>query len=208
MIRVMLVDDHALFRKGLRSLIETAPGIEVCAETPNVASTVATYRTARPDIVLMDMKLPDGEGLDALNSILLDDPAAKVVMLSAFDFADQVAACMRAGARGYLSKDLDPEELFRSIDTVHAGGVALDASRMTALLSSPRVDRKAEEEPLTPRESEVADLVAKGKTNRQIAETLCVSPLTVKAHMASILSKLGLHGRVELAAWVLARQGR
>lgn len=79
---------------------------------------------------------------------------------------------------------------------------------MTALLSSPRVDRKAEEAPLTPRESEVADLVAKGKTNRQIAETLCVSPLTVKAHMASILSKLGLHGRVELAAWVLARQGR
>ncbi len=207
MTKIMLVDDHALFRKGLRSLIETAPGLSVVAEATDVSGATEAYAQSKPDVVLLDMKLPDGDGLEALKLILSFDHRAKIVMLSAFDFEEQVIACMRAGARGYLSKNLDPDELFRSIETVRSGGVALGATHLTSLLSSnpsPGAP-KEREHPLTAREYEVAALVAQGKTNREIAGVLLVSPLTVKAHLANILSKLGLRGRVELASWFVAR---
>ncbi len=190
MTEVMLVDDHALFRKGLRSLIETAPGLSVVAEATDAASAVPTYIETMPDVVLLDMKFPDGDGLDVLRRMLAADPGAKVIMLSAFDFEEQVTACMKAGARGYLSKDLNPDELFRSIETVQAGGIALGASHLSSLLSSTQGSaHKNRECPLTAREYEVAALVAQGMTNREIAATLFLSPLTIKAHLAGSAHK-------------------
>lgn len=204
MIRIMLVDDHALFRKGLCSLIETMPSMKVVGEAASVSETASVFGDARPDIVLMDMKLPDGDGLEAMRTIFTVDPSAKIVMLSAFDFSDQVALCMKAGARGYLSKDLDPQELFRAIETVAAGGVAYGAAQLSAIFAEQPTTIQSRDDLLTSRELEVAELAARGRTNREIADTLCVSPLTVKAHLANIFSKLGIHGRVELAAWFLS----
>lgn len=204
MIRIMLVDDHALFRKGLCSLIETMPSMKVVGEAASVSETASVFGDARPDIVLMDMKLPDGDGLAAMRMIFTVDPSAIIVMLSAFDFSDQVALCIKAGARGYLSKDLDPQELFRAIETVAAGGVAYGAAQLSAIFAEQPTTIQSRDDLLTSRELEVAELAARGRTNREIADALCVSPLTVKAHLANIFSKLGIHGRVELAAWFLS----
>lgn len=211
MTRIMLVDDHALFRKGLRSLLESHEGFSVVAEADDADAAVEAYRRCRPDVVLMDYSLPGESGLEAMRRILEEDGAAKVVMLSAFDFEAQVAECLRAGARGYMSKDSDPGVVFRGIKSVRQGGVALDASYLAALVSDAPADQDGQDgqkvqgtETLTAREREVAALVARGLTNREAAEKLGVSPATVKAHVANILAKLGLHGRTELASWAFA----
>ena len=175
----------------------------VVAEAGSGEKAVPLYAAVRPDIVLMDMRLPGEDGVKTLRRLLELDPGARVVMLSAFDFDAQVVESMRAGARGFLSKDLDPDELFRGIDAVQHGGTALSPYYLAKVMNAAPAEASRDAECLSPREVEVLSLVAKGCTNRQIAETLVISPSTVKAHLGHIMGKLGFHNRVELASYAV-----
>lgn len=198
----MIADDQALVRTGFRLILEAQPGIEVAGEASNGEEAVAAVREHAPDIVLMDVRMPRMDGLEATRRILEGDRApCRVVMLTTFDLDEYVYAALRAGASGFLLKDVSPEHLVAAVRLVSAGDALLAPSITRRLIERfARVglpeSRTAMAE-LTPREMEVLTLIARGISNAEIAEKLFLSEATVKTHVARILSKLELANRVQ-----------
>ncbi|MCW3492412.1 response regulator [Microbacterium sp. SSM24] len=205
MIRVVLVDDQALFRAGIRMLVDSQPDLEVVAEASDGIQAIATVRATRPDVVLMDIRMPVMDGLAATAELLTDPDPPRIVMLTTFDLDEAAARAIRQGASGFLLKDADPEFLLAAIRTVHAGSSVIAASATRDLFAHfsdaaprPVPDRYGE---LTEREREIFALAARGLSNAEIAAREYLSEATVKTHISRILTKLGLRDRVQLVVF-------
>ena len=205
MIRVLIADDQALVRGGFRALLDAQPDIEVVGEAADGDTAVALASELRPDVVLMDVRMPGSDGLEATRRIVADADlaATKVVILTTFDLDDYVFAALRAGASGFLLKDTEPVDLLAGVRAV-ARGDALLAPSVTRRLIEQFATRLREPrpaavlEPLTEREREVVALVGGGLSNEQIAERLVVSPATAKTHVSRAMVKLGVRDRAQL----------
>ncbi|SEK26623.1 response regulator transcription factor [Nonomuraea pusilla] len=205
MIRVLLADDQTLVRAGFRSILSDEDDIEVVAEAANGAAAVAAAREHRPDVVLMDFRMPELDGLEATARIAGDDrlDGVRVIILTTFDLDDYVYGALRAGASGFLVKDTEPAELIHAVRVV-ARGDALIAPSVTRRLIAEFAGRVKPPEPgprlnaLTEREREVMTLVAGGLSNDEIAARLVLSPATAKTHVSRIMTKLGVRDRAQL----------
>ena len=199
-IRVLIADDHPVFRDGLASLLDPLPGIEVVARASDGAEAVALCAEHRPDVVVMDVQMPGLNGIEATRQVLADQPGAGVLVLTMGEDDGTVLSALRAGARGYLRKGAEQEEIVQAIRTVHAGGVVFGASlaaRIAEVLTpAPGNTRPFPE--LTERETEVLDRIAAGRNNAQIAQELFLSPKTIRNNVTSILSKLQATDRAEV----------
>ena len=201
MIGVLLVDDQAMIRAGLRMVLESEPDLSVVAEASNGAEAVRVGRRERPDVVLMDVRMPEMDGIEATRQLLEAVPEVKVIVVTTFDIDDYVYGALRAGASGFLLKDAPPDELIAAIRVV-AGGDALIAPSVTKRLIAEFAARREERpvqglDELTERETEVLRLIARGLSNAEIAGELFVSETTVKTHVSHILTKLDLRDRVQ-----------
>ena len=208
-IRVLIADDHAVVRQGLRTFLELQDDIEVMGDACDGEEAVAAALDGRPDVVIMDLVMPGLDGIDATRRILRERPATRVIALTSFLDDEKVLPAVRAGAAGYLLKDVEPEQLVRAIRTVH-GGEALLHPAATATVMRELADHAepADEADLglTGREREVLALVARGLPNKLIAHELGIAEKTVKTHMSSILAKLGVTDRTQ-AALLAVRRG-
>lgn len=205
MIRVALVDDQALFRAGIRMLVDSQPDLEVVAEAADGREAVAAVRQSRPDVVLMDIRMPVMDGLAATAELLSDPEPPRIVMLTTFDLDEAAARAIRQGASGFLLKDADPEFLLAAIRTVHAGSAVIAASatrelfeRFADAVTRPVPPAYGE---LTEREREIFALAARGLSNAEIAAREFLSEATVKTHISRILTKLALRDRVQLVVF-------
>ncbi|MEV6109407.1 response regulator transcription factor [Streptomyces sp. NPDC051940] len=203
-IRVLLVDDHQVVRRGLRTFLEIQDDIEVVGEAGDGDEGVARAEELRPDVVLMDVKMPGTDGIEALRRLRDAGNPARVMIVTSFTEQRTVVPALRAGAAGYVYKDVDPEALAHAIRSVHAGHVLLQPEVAGALLtqeeSSPGHGRGGA---LTEREREVLGLIADGRSNREIARALVLSEKTVKTHVSNILMKLDLADRTQAALWAV-----
>ena len=204
MIRVVLVDDQALFRAGIRMVVASQPDLEVVGEAGDGQEAIAVVRATRPDVVLMDIRMPVMDGLAATSHLLAEPDPPKVVMLTTFDLDEAAARAIREGASGFLLKDADPEFLLAAIRTVHAGSSVIAASATRELFAhfaeAPRPAPAAFGE-LTDREKEIFALAARGLSNAEIAQREFLSEATVKTHISRILTKLALRDRVQLVVF-------
>lgn len=202
-IRLLLVDDHPVVRRGLRGYLELEPDFTVVGEAGEGEEALRAIEETRPDVVLLDLKMPglDGQGvLDRLGTSKADDGPRILVLTSATD-AERVPAAITAGAAGFVYKDIDPDALASAIRTVHAGQLLLAPIAMRGLMNG---NGNAPSAPsLTPRESQVLGLIAKGQTNRQIARALGVSEKTVKTHVTNLLRRIGAADRTQAALWAV-----
>jgi len=205
MIKVIIVDDHILFREGLRAIIGSETDIEIVGLAGSVSEAVEIIHESKPDIVLMDFSLPDGTGVDATRAILADNPKCKVLFLTMSEDDDDLFAAIWSGAKGYLSKNLRPSKLVGAIRAVQEGESAI-SPQMTLRLMEELSRTKPPEVPIDPRLSKLTDReldvlyeLASGKTNQGIAEALFLAENTVKYHMHSILGKLKLSDRKAVA---------
>jgi DNA-binding NarL/FixJ family response regulator len=204
-IRVVLVDDQALFRAGIRMLVDSQPDLEVVGEAANGAEGVDIVRREHPDVVLMDIRMPVLDGLAATAELLRDPDPPRIVMLTTFDLDEAAARAIRGGASGFLLKDADPEFLLAAIRTVHSGSAVIAASATRDLFAhfadaAPRAVPAAHAA-LTDREREIFALAARGLSNAEIATREFLSEATVKTHISRILTKLGLRDRVQLVVY-------
>ncbi|MCK2035836.1 response regulator transcription factor [Microbacterium sp. SSW1-49] len=204
MIRVVLVDDQSLFRAGIRMLVASQPDLEVVGEAGDGREALDVVRTTRPDVVLMDIRMPVMDGLTATAEILTQPDAPRIVMLTTFDLDEAAARAIRQGASGFLLKDADPEFLLAAIRTVHAGSSVIAASATRDLFAHFAEAPKPVPEQyttLTDREREIFALAARGLSNAEIAAREFLSEATVKTHISRILTKLGLRDRVQLVVF-------
>ena len=199
MISVLLADDQALVRGGFRLILDAEPDIEVIAEAADGGQAIDEALQARPDVVLMDIRMPALDGIQATRQLIPQLPATRVVMLTTFDLDDYIVDAFRAGASGFLLKTAPPQQLVAAVRTVHAGDALLaPASTRRLIEQSARPPAPAPAlDMLTPREHDVLRLLARGLTNAEIAQQLVVEPSTIKSHVASVLAKLGLRDRVQ-----------
>ena len=209
-IRVMICDDHALFRRGLIMVLESEEGIEVVAEAEDGAEAVTKAEELAPDVVLMDVRMPRVSGIEATRSIADSVPTAKILMLTVSDEEDDLYDAIKAGAAGYLLKEISIEEVATAIRAVVSGQSLISPSMASKLLSEfTNLAKKADERQalptprLTERELEVLKLVAQGMSNREIAGELYISENTVKNHVRNILEKLHLHSRMEAVVYAV-----
>jgi DNA-binding NarL/FixJ family response regulator len=207
-IRVLVADDQAMVRAGFRMLLAEEPDIDVVAEAENGLEAVDKAARLGPNVILMDIRMPKLDGLEATRRILAADPAARILVLTTFDLDEYVYEALAAGASGFVLKDDPPEQLLAAIRTVAAGEALLSpAVTKRVIREFTRIRRPAEPEgleQLTEREREVLSLIAEGRSNAEIGETLFISETTVKTHVTHVLQKLGLRDRVQ--AVVLAHQ--
>jgi NarL family two-component system response regulator LiaR len=207
-IHVLIVDDHAIVRKGIRALLSTEADIEVIGEAEDGSRAVDQATKLQPDVVLMDLVMPQMDGIEATRRITADCPKTRVLVLTSFAADDKVFPAIKAGALGYLLKDSGPEELVQAIQQVHRGEPSLDppiARKVLMELSRPS-SKPLTTDPLTEREMEILRLVAQGKSNRDMAEELVITEATARTHVSNILSKLHLASRTQAALYAL-REG-
>ena len=207
-IRVVIADDHAIVRSGIRALLATEPDIVVVGEATDGDEAVVAAEQLRPDVILMDLVMPESDGITAIRQIAASLPHVRILVLTSFAGDDQVFPAIKAGALGYLLKDTGPEDLVRAIRQVYRGESSLHpqiARKVLRELARP-AERPPTPEPLTAREVAVLRLVARGLSNGQIAEQLGISEPTVRTHMSNILSKLHLATRIQVALYAL-REG-
>ena len=203
-IRVLLVDDHQVVRRGLRTFLEIQDDIEVVGEAADGAEGVARSEELRPDVVLMDIKMPGTDGIEALRKLRELENPAKVLIVTSFTEQRTVVPALRAGASGYVYKDVDPDVLAGAIRSVYAGHVLLQPEVAGALLAQEDAGGgTGRGSTLTEREREVLGLIADGRSNREIARALVLSEKTVKTHVSNILMKLDLSDRTQAALWAV-----
>lgn len=203
-IKVLLVDDHQVVRRGLRTFLEVQDDIEVVGEAADGAEGVALAEKLGPDVILMDVKMPGTDGIDALRRLRALGHPARVVIVTSFTEQRTVVPALRAGAAGYVYKDVDPDALAGAIRSVYAGHVLLQAEVAGALLSQDGTgSAPGRANSLTEREREVLGLIADGRANREIARALVLSEKTVKTHVSNILMKLDLADRTQAALWAV-----
>ncbi|MFF5728031.1 response regulator [[Kitasatospora] papulosa] len=203
-IKVLLVDDHQVVRRGLRTFLEIQDDIEVVGEASDGAEGVARTEELRPDVVLMDIKMPGTDGIEALRRLRELENPARVLIVTSFTEQRTVVPALRAGASGYVYKDVDPDALAGAIRSVHAGHVLLQPEVAGALLAQEDTGNgTGRGSTLTEREREVLGLIADGRSNREIARALVLSEKTVKTHVSNILMKLDLSDRTQAALWAV-----
>ena len=210
-MRILIVDDQLLFRQAVASLLSAQPDIRVVGEASSVREAIAAFREHRPDIVLMDFSLPDGTGLDATQVILAERPDTRIVFLTVGEGDDRLFAAIRAGAKGYLQKNVPVADLLSFLRGVERGEMALTPAASKHIVdefarSVPRQPLQDSSARLTPRELEVLRALASGASNSEIAEQLVISENTVKNHIHSILAKLHLRNRREAAKFARTYQ--
>jgi DNA-binding NarL/FixJ family response regulator len=198
-ISVLIVDDHPVVRQGLRALLEVQDGLAVVGEAGDGPTAVSLATSLRPDIVLLDLKLPGMDGIAVLES--LRSSGLRVLVLTSATQPAAASQAVRAGAAGVLYKDIDPDALVRAIRSVHDGNVLLAQEAASSLMRGSRADS------LTPREREVLSRIAEGKSNREIARLLRLSEKTVKAHVSAVLAKLGVQDRTQAAVYAVRHGG-
>jgi DNA-binding NarL/FixJ family response regulator len=206
-IRVLIVDDHAVVREGLRTFLELQEGIEVAGEASDGHDAIGAAERLRPDVVLMDLVMPNLDGVGAMRELRQRVPGSRVIVLTSFLDDERLLPAVRAGAAGYLLKNVQPQELARAIRAAAAGEALLDpavAARLVEALEEDGRDTRAEQ--LTPREREVLALIGRGYANKRIALELGIAEKTVKTHVGNVLSKLGVSDRTQAALYA-ARLG-
>jgi two-component system, NarL family, response regulator LiaR len=208
-IRVLIADDHAILRKGIRALLGTEPDIEVVGESRNGVETVGLAQTLHPDVILMDLVMPGMDGIEATRRITAEQSGApgspRVLVLTSFAADDKIFPAIKAGALGYILKDSGPSELVQAIHEVHQGRPSLEpaiALKVLHEISHPP-QQPPTPDPLSEREMEVLRLLAQGKSNREIADSLVIAELTVRTHVSHILRKLHLASRTQAALYAL-----
>lgn len=199
-IRILLVDDHAILRDGLRAILSTQPDMTVVGETESGIAAIALFREHKPDVTLMDLRLPGQSGLDAIVAIRAEFPSARIIVLTTYDGNEDIYRALKQGAQGFLTKDLLRKELLEAIRTVHQGGRYLSSG------AAARLAERLPQSDLTPRELEVLREMVRGHTNKTIAAVLGAAEGTIRIHVSNILAKLGASDRTE-AAVVAVRQG-
>jgi NarL family two-component system response regulator LiaR len=207
-IRILVADDHAIIRKGIRAVLEIVPDIELVGEAINGWEAVAQAERLRPDVILMDLVMPEMDGIEAIRRIKERHPESRILVLTTFAGEDKILPAIQAGALGYHLKDSRPEELVQAIRQVHRGESSLHpviARKVLEELSRPS-DRPPTPDPLTPRELEVLRLVAQGLENPEIAKRLFITEATVRSHVSNITSKLQVASRTQAALYAL-REG-
>ena len=208
MIRLLIADDHAVVRQGLRTFLELQEGIEVVAEAADGEEAVVAAERTKPDVVLLDLVMPRLDGVAAIQRIREVSPASRVIVLTSFFDDGRLFPAVRAGAAGYLLKDVQPQELVRAIRTVHDGNALLAPEVAARVLEEVAGGGEPPPVPasLTAREREVLALIARGMSNKAIARELAVSEKTVKTHVSNILGKLGVTDRTQAALYAV-REG-
>jgi DNA-binding NarL/FixJ family response regulator len=201
MIRVVLADDHAMVRLGLEQLLDGVEGIEVVGSAGDGAEAVSLVHQHKPDVVLMDLQMPDVDGVQATRQIVISDPTVQVVVLTSFSDSERIVAALDAGAVGYLLKDADPDDLLDGIRAAARGESPLHPKAARQLLTARTASRGGGPVDLTPRETEVLSLVRQGLANKQIARRLGISERTVKAHLTSTFQRIGVADRTQAALW-------
>lgn len=209
-VRVMVVDDHRLFRRGLVALLALDKGVQVVGEAGDAGEAVLRARELQPQVILLDLDLPGASGIQAMPGLREASPASQVLMLTVSEDAQDLQAALRAGARGYLLKTMEGDDLSQAIRRA-ARGEAIVSPEMTAklvaALQAPPAPAPAPATPaLTPREQDVLEQIALGASNKEIARTLEIAETTVKIHVQGILRKLGLASRVQAAVYAASRQ--
>lgn len=210
-IRVLIVDDHTLFRSGIKALLQRQPGFEVVGEAGDGLEGVKRAKSLKPDVVLLDLHMPGISGREAVQLITEEVPGAHVVMLTVSEDAEDLFETLRAGARGYLLKNIETDYLVDAIQRA-ARGEAVMAAQMTAKLvqefrtlskEGPAAEHPGDKEKLSPREKEIVALLAKGASNKEMANTLNVAESTIKIHIQNIFKKLNLSSRVQVAVYAI-----
>jgi NarL family two-component system response regulator LiaR len=215
-IRVFVVDDHAIVRDGIQSLLATETDIEFVGEAEDGTEAVAGVQTLQPDVILMDLVMPEMDGIEAIRQIIANQPEARILVLTSFTADDKVFPAIKAGAMGYLLKDTGSEELMRAIHQVYRGESSINPKIARKLLQEisttqftqnekkpPPPEQPPDVDPLTEREMEVLKLVARGRNNREIADRLTVAEGTVRTHVSNILNKLHLASRTQATLYAL-----
>lgn len=209
-IRILIADDHELFRRGLRMVLEDEHDIDVIGEAGDGKTAVQMVRDEAPDVVVMDVRMPVMSGIDAARQMKDENPSVKVLMLTISDDEDDLYQAIKAGANGYLLKEISIDEIGNAVRSVHGGQSLISPSMASKLLNEFATMIKKEEEKahvptprLTPREMEVLQHVAQGMNNREIAKALFISENTVKNHVRNILEKLHLHSRMEAVVYAV-----
>lgn len=205
-IKVLLIDDHLVVLQGLRFFLNTLEDIEIVGEAANGKEGVALAKQLRPDVVLMDLSMPEMDGIEATKRIKAENTKTSVIVLTSFSDEDHVLPALRAGAEGYQLKDIEPDELVRTIRAAHRGEKLIHPQATQYLLSEvtnggtkgkPGIDE------LTPREKDVLEQITSGKSNKEISIELYITEKTVKTHVSTILSKLGVHDRTQAAIYAM-----
>ena len=206
-IRILITDDHAVVREGLRTLIGTEPGMEVVGEAVDGLEALEMACTLRPDVTLLDMMMPRMDGLEAIKEIKRECPETRILVLTSFSEDDKVFPAIKAGALGYLLKNAAPERLLNAIRDVHQGKPSMSSDIAKKLINELQSasDLPPTEEPLTEREMDVLRLVAQGLSNQEIAEALVIGVGTVRTHVSNILVKLHLANRTQAALYALRK---
>lgn len=201
-VRVMIVDDHEIVRRGIAEIVDRAEGLEVVAEAGTVKDAVRRADLVRPDVILVDLQLPDGTGIDIMRSLARSSPDILPIVLTSFDDDEALAESLEVGARAYVLKTVRGAEIADVVKAVAAGRVLLDERTLTRR----RADHDDPTADLTPSERKVLELIGDGLSNREIGEKLGVAEKTVKNHITSLLSKMGLQRRTQVAAWVAGQR--
>lgn len=204
-IRVLIADDHGIVRAGLRSLLEAEADMEVVGEATTGREAVEAACALQPDVVLMDIGMPGMSGLEATRELKKRAPAVRILTLTIQESEEYFFAMLKAGASGYILKESEPQELLSALRAVHQGGAFLSPAVAKVVLEGYVTPKTSQPAGLTEREGEVLRLAAQGYTNRQIAESVYLSIKTVEKHRASMMDKLGLHGRQELIRYALRK---
>lgn len=202
-IRVLLVDDHSVVREGLRLLLQLDNRLEVCGEASTLNEGIDMIKELKPDLVLLDFKLPDGDGISGCNSIKNIFPEIKIIILTAYTEDHLVVEAIRSGVDGYLLKNADAEELIKTIISVYEGESVLDSSVTEIIFTNIKKDKSSsmEDSILSPKEKEILEMLSLGKTNKEIGASLYISEKTVRNYVSNIFKKINVSNRTEAAAY-------